>query len=281
MPIAFLTCNTDTMPADESLAGILAMAAGLIAIGVAALRFAWHFIRPWFPPRPVPGARLEITLAFEVALVFVVASSLAFLSFGPKPEQQSIARALLVMLTANTFTIIYIGLVLRARGGRLADLGIAPANFKRGLGYAAILYLAFLPIVGGTQVALEALSQAIFGHTLAQQRVVVELGANAGLRHNIPLLLAIALIVPFCEEFLFRGFLYTVLRRHLSATLAIAIDAVIFGLVHDAGISAVILLGGLLAFLFERTGSLWACTLAHSLHNTSTVLLILFQGGSA
>ena len=41
-----------------------------------------------------------------------------------------------------------------------------------------------------------------------------------------------------------------------------------------------VLLGGLLAFIFERTRSLFACTLVHALHNSYTLLMIFRQQGA-
>ncbi|QIN84094.1 CPBP family intramembrane metalloprotease [Rubrobacter tropicus] len=78
------------------------------------------------------------------------------------------------------------------------------------------------------------------------------------------------LLAPFGEELLFRGMLYTFLRRW-GPVLALAVSSLIFGLLHGADLVFLIhaaLMGTLLALLYERSGSLWPGVMAHGLHNS-------------
>ena len=85
---------------------------------------------------------------------------------------------------------------------------------------------------------------------------------------------AVVLIVGLAavaEEIFFRGFVFSGLRSRLSLWPAAVISGLVFGLVHAAtGITAVIPLavfGVALAWLYDRTGSLWPSMIAHSLNN--------------
>ena len=89
---------------------------------------------------------------------------------------------------------------------------------------------------------------------------------------------AIGLIVlgaAFAEEVFFRGFFFSGLRQRYSLWPAALISGVSFGIVHaPTGPLAVIplaVLGVALAWLYERTGSLWLCVIAHAINNALAV----------
>jgi len=73
---------------------------------------------------------------------------------------------------------------------------------------------------------------------------------------------------PMCEEFLFRGVLYKGMRSTMGVRLSIIWSAVLFAFVHPPlGFVAVFALGVATAWLYEKTGSLWASMAAHATHN--------------
>lgn len=81
----------------------------------------------------------------------------------------------------------------------------------------------------------------------------------------------LALTAGVCEEFIFRGYfiryLQAVLANDTTATLAILVAAVIFGVVHlYQGWQAVIKIGGMaviFGYIFVHTGSLWLLMAIH------------------
>ena len=91
----------------------------------------------------------------------------------------------------------------------------------------------------------------------------------------LPLVVGCLAVVPaVCEEFAFRGFVLTGLKRRFGATRAVVATAVVFGAFHvlkDLGLwerfvgSA--LLGLLLGWVRVRTGSLWPGVLLHATNN--------------
>ena len=90
------------------------------------------------------------------------------------------------------------------------------------------------------------------------------------------LLLSAALtcvVAPICEEFLFRGYLFTALRNWRGTLPAALITGIVFGSVHAFSAPALDLvpLAGLgfgLCLLYRHTGSLYPCIIAHLLNNT-------------
>lgn len=86
--------------------------------------------------------------------------------------------------------------------------------------------------------------------------------------------LAVVLIVglaPVAEELFFRGFVYGGLRTKFSFWPAVIIAGLIFGSIHaPTGITTVIplaVLGGGFCWLYEKTGSIWPCVIAHMINN--------------
>lgn len=96
--------------------------------------------------------------------------------------------------------------------------------------------------------------------------------------HVLLLTLALAcLIGPIAEELLFRGVLYPALRRRTSRIVATLVSGALFSMVHTnlIGFLPIMVLGCLLAYLYERTGSLVAPMTIHILHNTYLLTLAL------
>jgi membrane protease YdiL (CAAX protease family) len=75
-------------------------------------------------------------------------------------------------------------------------------------------------------------------------------------------------LVPVVEETFFRGFLFPGLRTRLPFWIAASASGLLFGLGHDT-IMPRVAVGVLLAWVRERTGSVWPCIIAHALINTT------------
>ncbi|MDZ4836555.1 MAG: type II CAAX endopeptidase family protein [Candidatus Melainabacteria bacterium] len=93
----------------------------------------------------------------------------------------------------------------------------------------------------------------------------------------IMFLITLGVLPALCEETLFRGFLYTNLRRKFGAFLSIIFSAALFSLAHfdPGGALPLFVLGALFAFVFERTKSLVPAMVAHCMWNSGTFLIAL------
>jgi membrane protease YdiL (CAAX protease family) len=83
-----------------------------------------------------------------------------------------------------------------------------------------------------------------------------------------------ALIAPFIEEFIFRGFLFRVFESMFSSFVAVRVTAILFGLVHVlqlwgswAGILAFFVVGFALSGIRRRTNSLIPPMIVHFSYN--------------
>ena len=78
-------------------------------------------------------------------------------------------------------------------------------------------------------------------------------------------------IVPIYEELIFRRIIYDDTKKLFNAKIAALVSSILFGLIHlHGGYMKIIatMAGGLLsAYCYEKTKSLYACILLHSLNN--------------
>lgn len=87
--------------------------------------------------------------------------------------------------------------------------------------------------------------------------------------------LIVALWVPFYEEFLFRGILFTGLRKRMPTWLSIAVCGLVFGMIHLNlwQLATISVIGWMMAYSYERTASFWVPYGMHLGLNLTGVLL--------
>jgi membrane protease YdiL (CAAX protease family) len=160
--------------------------------------------------------------------------------------------------------------VLFARmGGRVVhawQFGLRPPRLRR-------LWTVLLPFALLILFVVFSVIWAGLLHESTKEKLLEQLGANEG---TTLLLLSAALtcvVAPICEEFLFRGFIFTALRNWKGTWPAAVITGLLFGGVHVGSAPVVDLvplafLGFGLCLLYRITGSLYPCIAAHSLNNS-------------
>ena len=85
----------------------------------------------------------------------------------------------------------------------------------------------------------------------------------------------VGLIVPIGEEIFFRGLTYGALRRMLNRHAAVLISAAFFAAAHLEPVEflPILILGVILAYLYDYTGSLVPGMIAHSVNNLAALAL--------
>src|SRR5271166_160423 len=106
-----------------------------------------------------------------------------------------------------------------------------------------------------------------------EEELLKQLGSNEGVALLLFSALLTCVVAPICEEFLFRGYIFTALRSWRGTWPAAVITGLLFGGVHAGSAPALDLLplAGLgfgLCMLYRYSGSLYPCFVAHSLNNS-------------
>ncbi len=87
--------------------------------------------------------------------------------------------------------------------------------------------------------------------------------------------IALVLAVPLAEELLFRGLLQRVLLRHSSPYMAVALVALLFGVVHPLfSVPGVALLGAYFGAMAYRLENLYYPILAHAIWNFANLIVL-------
>ena len=151
------------------------------------------------------------------------------------------------------------------RPARTALYGMAGSATAMAFSYGAYfaIYLIFYLIAGRGPVAEQT------------ERLQEMGGAQVAL-----VIAVVVLLAPVFEEILFRGLFYPALRRRVGPRLAVFLNGLIFGALHFQPLFmlSLVLVGIVLAYLYEKSDSLLAPMAAHSLYNLSVILISLLAG---
>jgi len=120
-------------------------------------------------------------------------------------------------------------------------------------------------------------------NNLGEQKLQAPVQMIIDAKENNPSLLVIlaflaVIVAPICEEFVFRGYLYGVLKRFSCTFFATFISALFFAVVHGNlwSLFPLFIVGLFLVIVYEISGSLWAPILTHMLFNGITTCHLIF-----
>lgn len=171
------------------------------------------------------------------------------------------------LIVQGLFAIFLFGvpLALVSGPGRLLAppgwLGLRRFAVLRGLGLAFAAYGAFFAFLVVYGLIVQPDPQQIIEDIQAEDETakLVALGA------------LVVLAAPFSEELFFRGFLFGGLRGRMPLWPAAVVSGLVFGLVHLPGgplqVPPLAVFGVLLAWLYERSGSLGPPIFMHMIQN--------------
>jgi membrane protease YdiL (CAAX protease family) len=219
--------------------------------------------------------RLGSLRAVDVILILATGIGLLILGsylVGTQMELSLAASLLLYAVNVSALVGSVYALGVLRRKVSWAELGVRPAPWPW-LAAAAGIALFFIPL--RMMIGL--------GVLLLFRLPVENLQARADLLASeltwpgflVTLLMAGGLI-PFAEELFFRGVLFGWLRRRYGLWIGMATSAVIFALAHGdlaIGVSNLIL-GLVLAWVYDRSLSIWVPVAVHAVNNSLAVVLL-------
>jgi membrane protease YdiL (CAAX protease family) len=235
--------------------------------------------------KPVGGRDLLIVLAAGLAIFILLTAAVGayMFAFLPSPEAaRALAGKFDFVVGSTAVTDIALLAVVWWRAKRLSPHPMArffaPVE-GRALFLAALSALALMAVFA----AAETLAKWLTGNSFSLS------SAETALMPTSPgqlfaILAAGALIGPFFEEFLFRGFLLGWLKRIMAIWPAIFVSSAAFALMHfqlflRSGLSGwfgggeIFAIGVLLGWWAHRSGSLQTCFVVHAVNNGAAFLI--------
>lgn len=192
-----------------------------------------------------------------------------------RPSVEISARNLLANLLFTMFIVLFIVTFLQFRGFDLSSLaGFFKIGFVRALSTGTILLLAAYPLI----LLANTITQRLFGTDSSKQNIVEVFSGSHTIEQRIMIIVFAVAIAPVVEEFLFRFFLYGVIKRYLGSFLGIIVNAVLFAAAHTHFPSFVPLfvLGSCFTIAYEWSGSILVAMTMHSLFNSVTLIVLAF-----
>jgi membrane protease YdiL (CAAX protease family) len=185
------------------------------------------------------------------------------------------ARNLLENLLFTLVVVLCIATFLRFRGFDLSGLGgFFKIGFPRALSTGIILILAAYPLIALT----DAVTQRLFGSGSSRQSIVELFNGSQTIEERIMIIVFAVAIAPVAEEFLFRFFLYGVMKRYLGRFSGIALNSLLFAAAHThlPSFAPLFVLGTCFTIAYEWSGSILVAMTMHSLFNSVSLTVLAF-----
>lgn len=203
-------------------------------------------------------------------LVVVIIEAVVVSAFDPEIETLA-ARLTLQALLAISLIAVALIVAGQVEPGRPA-LELVGLRLPRGpvIGPMLIAYFAYIACALVIAALLEP----------EQEDITRELGVDEGIFGAVAAGLLIIVAAPLSEEIFFRGFLFGGLRRGAGFIGAALVSSGIWGLFHYTGTDSwgvvlqLALFGVALAWLYERTGSIWPPIAVHAFNNALAFTLL-------
>ncbi|MFH1854454.1 MAG: CPBP family intramembrane glutamic endopeptidase [Candidatus Omnitrophota bacterium] len=160
---------------------------------------------------------------------------------------------------------------------RFQALGFRFSSFFRDILSGITAYIFILPLLL-VVLFLSIMALNFFGYTPSPQPVFEVFMQEKSGNALLLLTLFVSVFGPIIEEVFFRGFMYSAMRKRFGIVAAVFLSASIFSFLHTniIGFLPIMVLGALLAYLYETTGSLVSSIAVHIMHNSIILIFVFF-----
>jgi membrane protease YdiL (CAAX protease family) len=184
-------------------------------------------------------------------------------------------RDLLLTGAFSLAVICVLIVLLQLRGFNVLSLGgFSRLGFGRIVSTAAVLLFAAYPLL----FAADGVSRWLLGEGSSRQQIVEMFTGSETLRQRIFIIVLAITIAPFAEEFIFRFFLYGVLKRYLGRGPGLVLNSLLFAAVHVhlPSLGPLFVLGGCFTLAYEWSGSILVSMTMHALFNFLSLSALAF-----
>lgn len=222
-----------------------------------------------FPDRTfgIPEAIVAVVLISFLLLNVIISVS------EPSSPLNSRDLAANLVLTVVVLLILVGFLELRRLNvDRLA--GLSKYGISRAIATGAALLLAAYPIVS----VADAITRRFAGSGSSKQSIVELFNGSQTMTERVMIIVLAVAVAPIAEEFVFRFFLYGVLRRYVGRFAGLIFTALLFGAVHAhlPSFAPLFVLAVCFTLAYEWSGSILVSMTMHSLFNALSLFFLAF-----
>ena len=240
------------------------------------LKVVWRMLYPLLVYEAI-GVLIQVFVAVGVSvkemlgsnLADIVATEQSYYAFMNQVMESFYSNMYYTLIASAVVTIPILGLFMR-RDQRLRQAaGMQPVQIQ-------------VPFIVYPLVAITAFAACIGGNNIILSSGLIEIDEGyqqlTEILYSAPMwfqLLGTGVIVPLCEELIFRGLMYNRLKEYMPVKWALMLSALAFGIGHGNWVQGVYAfsLGYMMAYLYEKTNKLWVPVLFHIVANSISVLI--------
>ena len=221
------------------------------------------------PPRTfgLPEAIFAAVLMSLLILNVVVAARLPNVKLTINDLEANLVITVVVLL-------ILVGFLSLRRINIDVLAGFSKVGIFRAVATGAVLLLFAYPILN----LVDLVTQRLLGDGSSRQNIVELFNGSETMNERIMIIILAVAIAPVAEEFVFRFFLYGVLRRYFGRFAGLAVNSVLFAAVHQhlPAFGVLVVLGCCFTLAYEWSGSLLVPMTMHSMFNSLSLIFLAF-----
>jgi membrane protease YdiL (CAAX protease family) len=222
----------------------------------------------------------EATLGWpDVFLAVLLAALFAFSVAAGSASGEKLTmgtRELVANGLISAAIFVFVAAFLKIRGLNLSALaGFNRFGFWRTLVTGVVLLFAAYPLI----FLADLLSQRVLGGTTSKQGIVELFNDSQTIQQRVLIIVLAVVIAPMVEEFVFRFYLYGVMRKYVGRFAGLVANALLFAAVHGHVPSAapLFVLGACFTLAYEWSGSILVAMTMHALFNSLTLTRSRFR----
>jgi membrane protease YdiL (CAAX protease family) len=227
-----------------------------------------------------PSETLTKSLGFPelivaLLLISVLLTNVLFSVSAPPGSLNT--RDLVANLVLTVAVLLILATYLRLRGFDLDALaGLSEFGIVRVLATGMVLLICAYPLV----TLADLLTQRFLGQGSGRQTIVELFSGSRTIEQRMIIIVLAVAIAPVAEEFVFRFFLYGVLKRYIGGFTALIVTALLFAAVHAhlPSFAPLFVLGCCFTLAYEWSGSILVSMTMHSLFNAASLFFLAFPG---
>ena len=212
-----------------------------------------------------------------IAAVLLIGWFVLNIVLASQGQQSTTFQTSELLITAgfSLAVVTILSALLQLRGFSVLSLGgFSRLGFGRIVSTAAVLLFAAYPLL----LLADVVSRWFLGDGAGRQQIVEMFAGSETLPQRISIIVLAVVIAPFAEEFMFRFFLYGVLKRYLGRGAGLVLNALLFGAVHVhlPSLGPLFVLGGCFTLAYEWSGSILVAMTMHAFFNFISLSALAF-----
>ncbi len=284
MDIAKITSILEEFGGQTTIADLVVCLGGVMVLSVWALRtsLGTKSLDNSQPRENIMPPLLAIPLLLwfgTVSALFLIKEKLLI----DLPDwQNSIAENLALCMAAVPVVVVgvMIAKITFVRG--FSALGLNPKTIPRDFAAALLNLLAVMPVVLGAIILTTIVGKLIFGDKfqMPQHEELKQIVAYSQWQVRALIVFTAVIVVPFVEEFIFRGMIQTLFRSYIVKPWPAIFAASLIFIIFHANPEhwfALFTLSLCLGYTYEKSGSLFRSIFVHAMFNAMSVLAALNQ----